>query len=232
MHVVYERCAAIDVGKDEIAVAVRMPGDGRDGRLRSSGRSGRLRGDGRGRPVAGLARGDALAMEATGIYSMPVYYALLEHGNFEKVLICNAAHVKNVPGRKTDYADAEWLAHLLECGMLAGSFIPPAEIKAARDVVRYRTKIVQQRVSEIARLGNTLQDALFSELKMVSWVSGSGRFPEACSTAAITRLMLRLSRPVRVSRRSTGIPSARLAASRSIRCCRRRSRAGHRYPGR
>jgi transposase len=90
---------------------------------------------------------------------MPVYYALVEHGDFEKVLICNAAHVKNVPGRKTDYADAEWLAHLLECGLLAGSFVPPAEIKAARDVVRYRTKIVQQRVSEIARLGSTLQDA-------------------------------------------------------------------------
>ena len=72
-----------------------------------------------------------LAMEATRIYGIPVYYALLEHGTFEKVLICNAAHVKNVPGRKTDYADAEWLAHLLECGLLAGSFIPPAEIKAA-----------------------------------------------------------------------------------------------------
>jgi transposase len=53
-----------------------------------------------------------VAMEATGIYSMPVYYALLEHGDFGKVLICNAAHVKNVPGRKTDYADAEWLARL------------------------------------------------------------------------------------------------------------------------
>ncbi|HEX5299652.1 MAG TPA: transposase [Streptosporangiaceae bacterium] len=100
-----------------------------------------------------------VAMEATGVYSMPVYYALLEHGDFTKVLICNAAHVKNVPGRKTDYADAEWLAHLLECGLLAGSFIPPAEIKAARDVIRYRTKVAQQRVSEIARLGNVLQDA-------------------------------------------------------------------------
>ena len=109
--------------------------------------------------MAGLAGVTHVAMETTGIYSIPVYYALLEHGDFEKVLICNAAHVKNVPGRKTDYADAEWLAHLLECGLLAGSFIPPAEIKAARDVIRYRTKIVQQRVSEIARLGNTLQDA-------------------------------------------------------------------------
>ena len=90
---------------------------------------------------------------------MPVYHALLEHGNFEKVLVCNAGHVKNVPGRKTDFSDAEWLVHLLECGLLAGSFIPPAEIKAARDVLRYRTKVAQQRVSEIARLGNVLQDA-------------------------------------------------------------------------
>jgi transposase len=73
--------------------------------------------------------------------------------------VCNAGHVKNVPGRKTDLADADWLVHLLECGLLAGSFIPPAEIRAARDVFRYRTKIVQQRTSEIARLGNVLQDA-------------------------------------------------------------------------
>jgi transposase len=67
--------------------------------------------------------------------------------------------VKNVPGRKTDLADAEWLAQLLECGLVAGSFIPPAEVKAVRDLVRYRAKIAQQRVSEISRLGGVLQDA-------------------------------------------------------------------------
>jgi transposase len=139
MHVVYERCAAIDVGKDEIAVAVRMPGDGPEGRVTVKRTFKTFYG------VMGEAARwlvslgvTHVAMEATGVYSMPVYYALLEHGDFEKVLICNAAHVKNVPGRKTDYADAEWLAHLLECGLLAGSFIPPAEIKAVRDVVRYR----------------------------------------------------------------------------------------------
>jgi transposase len=90
---------------------------------------------------------------------MPVYYALIEHGDFEKVLVCNAGHVKNVPGRKTDLADAEWLALLLECGLLAGSFIPPAGVKAVRDVIRYRARVSDQRVSEIARLGGTLQDA-------------------------------------------------------------------------
>ncbi|HVB46244.1 MAG TPA: IS110 family transposase [Streptosporangiaceae bacterium] len=98
-------------------------------------------------------------MEATGIYSMPVYHALIEHGNFTQVMVCNAAHVKNVPGRKTDFADAEWLVPLLECGLLRGSFIPPADVKAARDVLRYRTKVVRSRTSELQRLGSVLQDA-------------------------------------------------------------------------
>ena len=75
------------------------------------------------------------------------------------MLVCNAGHVKNVPGRKTDLADAEWLAQLLECGLLAGSFIPPPEVKAVRDLIRYRAKICQQRVGEISRLGDVLQDA-------------------------------------------------------------------------
>jgi transposase len=160
MQVLYERCAAVDVGKDVIAVAVRMPGDGPDGRqtVKRTYKTfyGVLAEAARWLVSLGVTH---VAMEATGIYSMPVYHALIEHGNFERVLVCNAGHVKNVPGRKTDYADADWLAHLLECGLLAGSFIPPADIKAARDVFRYRVKVAQQRVSEISRLGNVLQDA-------------------------------------------------------------------------
>src|SRR5262249_51154211 len=73
-----------------------------------------------------------VAMEATGIYSMPVYHALIEHGHFTQVLGCNAGYVKNVPGRKTGLADAEWLAHLLERGLLLGRFIPAAGRKVAR----------------------------------------------------------------------------------------------------
>ncbi len=73
--------------------------------------------------------------------------------------MCNAGHVKNVPGRKTDLLDAEWLVHLLECGLLRGWFIPPADIKAARDVIRYRRKLVEHRSSKLQRLGNVLQDA-------------------------------------------------------------------------
>jgi transposase len=159
MRVLYEQCAAVDVGKDVIAVAVRMPGDGPDGRVTVRRTY---------KTFYGVLREMALwltsldvshvAMESTGSYSMPAYHALLEHGDFERVLVCNARHVKNVPGRKTDQADAEWLAQLLECGLLAGSFIPPEDIKAVRDVIRYRKKIAQQRVSEVSRLGDDLQD--------------------------------------------------------------------------
>ncbi len=160
MQVLYERCAAVDIGKDVIAVAVRLPADGRDGRATHKRTFktfyGVLREAARWLNSLGVTH---VAMEATGIYSMPVYHALIEHGHFGQVLVCNAGHVKNVPGRKTDLADAEWLVHLLECGLLRGSFIPPAEIKAARDVIRYRTKVVQSRTSEVQRLGNVLQDA-------------------------------------------------------------------------
>jgi transposase len=160
MRVLYERCAAVDVGKDVIAVAARLPGDGPDGRqtVKRIFQTfyGVLAEAARWLSSQGVTH---VAMEATGIYSMPVYHALIEHGRFTQVLVCNAGHVKNVPGRKTDLADAEWLAHLLECGLLKGSFIPPADIKAARDVFRYRTKVVQSRTSELQRLGNVLQDA-------------------------------------------------------------------------
>jgi transposase len=139
MQVLFERCAAVDVGKDVIAVAVRVPGDGPDGRatIKRTFKTfyGVLAEAARWLTEQGVTQ---VAMEATGIYSMPVYHALIEHGDFAKVLVCNAGHVKNVPGRKTDFSDAERLVHLLECGLLAGSFIPPAEIKAARDVIRYR----------------------------------------------------------------------------------------------
>lgn len=160
MEVLYERCAAVDVGKDTIAVAIRLPGGGPAHRQTVKRTF---------KTFYGVLKHAAqwlteqhvthVAMEATGIYSMPVFHALVEHGDFEKVLVCNAGHVRNVPGRKTDLSDAEWLVHLLECGLLRGSFIPPAEIKAARDVIRYRTKLTQSRTSELQRLGNVLQDA-------------------------------------------------------------------------
>lgn len=176
MQVLYERCAGIDVHKDQVTVAVRSPGPGPAGRRTQVRKFPAFYGVLREMTgwLAGLGV-THVAMEATGIYTMPVYHALLEPEAFEQVLVCNAAHVKNVPGRKTDAVDASWLAELLECGLLRGSFIPPAQIKAARDVVRYRRKIVQERSSETQRLGGVLQDAgikLDSVASSIDTVSG------------------------------------------------------------
>jgi transposase len=129
--VLYERCAGIDVHKDQVTVAVRTPGDGPGGRRLEVRKFRAFYG-----VLTEMARWlvsrqvTHVAMEATGIYTMPVYHALIEQGRFEQVLVCNAAHVKNVPGRKTDAVDAAWLAELLECGLLRGSFIPEPKIKA------------------------------------------------------------------------------------------------------
>jgi transposase len=138
MRVLSQRCAAVDVGKVVIAVAVGVPGGGPGGR-RTVKRTvktfyGVLAEAARWLAGLGVTR---VAMEATGIYSMPVCHALLKRGDFEEVLVCSAGHVKNVPGRKTGFSGAGWLARLLERGLLAGSFMPPAQIKAARDVVCY-----------------------------------------------------------------------------------------------
>ena len=76
-----------------------------------------------------------------------------------EVVLVNARHVKNVPGRKTDVKDSEWLAQLLECGLLRGSFIPPKEIAAIRELTRYRKKTIQARTRELQRLSKVLEDA-------------------------------------------------------------------------
>ena len=95
-------------------------------------------------------------MEATGVYWKPVYYALED--DFELLLV-NAQHVKNVPGRKTDTLDAQWLCQLLECGLLRASFVPPKPIRALRDLTRYRKSLIQERQREANRLHKVLEDA-------------------------------------------------------------------------
>src|SRR5258708_34824766 len=112
-------------------------------------------------------------MEATGIYSNPVVHALAEFGDFE-VIKCNPAHVKNpVPGRKTDAADCCWLAELLECGLVRGSYIPAQRIAELRDLTRYRAKLVGSRTSEIQRLQKTLEDAGIKLDSLASDVMGA-----------------------------------------------------------
>jgi transposase len=115
MQVLYQRCAGIDVHKDQVTVAVRLPGRGpgrRDTQVRKfAAFYGVLR------EMTGWLVSQAVthvAMEATGVYTLPVYHALLEPGSFEQVLVCNPAHIQNVPGRKTDAVDAAWLGGVLQ----------------------------------------------------------------------------------------------------------------------
>src|SRR4030095_7828196 len=90
--------------------------------------------------------------EASGVYTEPVYYALAEQ-DFTEVAVINPAHAKALKGHKTDARDCARLAELFGCGLLHGSYIPPAELKEVRDLTRYRMKTVQARTSEIQRLG-------------------------------------------------------------------------------
>jgi transposase len=96
-----------------------------------------------------------VAMEATGVYWKPVYNLL--EGAFE-LLVVNAQHIKAVPGRKTDVKDAEWIANLLQHGLLRGSFIPPRPQRERRDLTRYRSSLVQERARTVNRLQKTLED--------------------------------------------------------------------------
>jgi transposase len=158
MQIISERCAGLDIGKDEIVACVRTPatsGRGRNSELRvfASFTSG----------IEELA--DWLAsngvsdvvMEATGQYWKPVWY-VLEDREFQLRLV-NARHVKMVPGRKTDLADAAWLAQLLEHGLLGASFVPPPEIRELRDLTRYRKRLIQTHTAEQQRAQKILEDA-------------------------------------------------------------------------
>jgi transposase len=100
---------------------------------------------------------ETVAMEATGVYWKPVYYSL--EGLFDELWLCNAQHVKNVPGRKSDISDAEWLADVAAHGMVRPSFVPPPPVRELRELTRYRKTQVDARTKEIQRLEKVLQDA-------------------------------------------------------------------------
>ena len=110
-----------------------------------------------------------VAMESTSVYWKPLYNILEE--DFE-VLLVNARHVKNVPGRKTDKADSRWLTKLLLSGLLKGSFIPPCDIREMRDLFRYRKKLTHQIVAEKNRLQKILEDANIKLGSVISDVFG------------------------------------------------------------
>jgi hypothetical protein len=120
-----------------------------------------------------LASCTHVAMEATGVYWKPIYNIL--EGQME-LLVVNAQHIKAVPGRKTDVKDAEWIAELLQHGLLRGSFIPPQSQRDLRDLTRYRTTLVRERARIVNRLQKVLEDANLKLAGVATDVMGvSGR---------------------------------------------------------
>jgi transposase len=114
-----------------------------------------------------------VALESTGVYWKPVYYALEDTCT---LLLINMHELKRVPGRKTDVKDSEWLAQLLECGLLKSSFVPPPPIRELRDLTRYRVQQVRDRSQEVNRLCKVLEDAGIKLSSVASDVMGaSGR---------------------------------------------------------
>jgi transposase len=172
MEIVYTRCSGLDVHKETVVACVS---------IREGGKVQKKVQTFRTMTSDLLALHDWLmahkvthvAMESTGIYWKPVFNLL--EGSF-KVLLVNAAHVKAVPGRKTDVRDCEWIADLLAHGLLKGSFIPPEPIRDLRDLTRYRKSLSDERVREVNRLQKLLESANIKLSSVATDVMGiSGR---------------------------------------------------------
>jgi transposase len=173
MELLITRCAGLDVHQATVVATVRVPDD-HAGRCMVTETFGTMTAD-------LLALRDWLqaygvthvALESTGVYWKPVYYVLEDAFT---LLLINMQELKRVPGRKTDVKDSEWLAQLLEVGLLKSSFVPPPTIRELRDLTRYRVQQVQDRTREVNRLCKVLEDAGLKLTTVVSDVMGvSGR---------------------------------------------------------
>jgi transposase len=172
MDILYPRCAGLDVHKDSVVAAVRNAAAGAataDVRTFDTTTPGLL-------ALSGWLSEHGcthVAMEATGVYWKPVWH-ILSDGDVTLIL-ANAAHVKNVPGRKTDVADAVWLSDLLAHGLIRASFVPEPATQAMRSLLRTRKQLIREQASHVQRLQKTLEDAnikLSSVLASVVGLSG------------------------------------------------------------
>jgi transposase len=172
MQLLYARCAGLDVHARQVMACVRVVADGTVTYQRLTV----------GTTTRGLLElvdwltGHAVthvAMEATGVYWKPVWHLL--EGQFA-LLLANAQHVRNVPGRKSDVNDAQWLADLLAVGLIRGSFVPPAPIQELRDLTRTRKQLVREISRHTQRLQKILEDANLKLTETISDILGqSGR---------------------------------------------------------
>ncbi len=172
MQVIHRRCAGLDVHKQTVVACVRIAQNGEAAQHVQTFAT---------TTTGLLALADWLAshdvavvgMEATGVYWKPVWHVL--EGHFELVL-ANAAHVKNVPGRKTDVSDAMWLADLLAHGLIRASFVPPQAVQELRTLTRTRKQFVRERSSHVQRIEKVLEDANLKISVLLSDIVGkSGR---------------------------------------------------------
>src|SRR5438128_2572529 len=156
MEVVNERCCGLDVHKQTVVACVIVPGNGRQPH-KEVRTFGTMTAD--LLELAdwlGACQVTHIAMESTGVYWKPLWNLL--EGQVELLLV-NAHHVKQVPGRKTDVKDCEWLADLLRHGLLRASFVPDRPQRELRELTRYRTSLIRERAAEINRVQKTLEGA-------------------------------------------------------------------------
>jgi transposase len=164
MEVIHARCAGLDVHKDTVVACVRLAVDGQVHQEVKTFKTTTTE-------LLGLA--DWLrdrecthaAMESTGVYWKPVWHVLEDTVT---LVLANAMHIRNVPGRKTDVNDAMWMADLLAHGLIRGSFVPPTPVQEMRDLTRTRKQLVREVAQHSLRLQKTLEDA---NIKLSSYVS-------------------------------------------------------------
>lgn len=176
MEVVHPRCAGMDVSKKDAKVCVRVAGAGRRKTVETVTTWGSMTSQILAlREHMAAEQVTCVVMEATGDYWKPFYY-LLEDLPGVEVMLVNARHVKTVPGRKTDVADATWLAQLGAHGLVKASFVPPEPIRQLRDLTRARTAITRERAREAQRLEKLLEDSGIKLSAVASDILGvSGR---------------------------------------------------------
>jgi transposase len=216
MEVLHPRCAGLDVHKDSVVACVRIASDGAVRQeVRTFGTmTTALEELAEWLRVEGCTHA---AMEATGVYWKPVWHVLED--TLELVL-ANAMHIKNVPGRKTDVNDATWIADLLAHGLIRSSFVPEASIQELRALTRTRKQFVREKAGHVQRLQKTLEDANLKIASVAADIMGaSGR-------AILEALIAGETNPEKLA----GLTRGRLKASRAtiVESLRGRVTANHR----
>lgn len=195
MDILYSRCAGLDVHKKTVVACVRSVDDA--GGVRKQTRTfATMTADLLELADWLAAEGVAhAAMESTGVYWMPVWHVL--EGRFDLTLV-NARHMRQVPGRKTDVKDAEWIAQLLQHGLLSRSFVPPPPVRELRDLTRQRAQLVADKAAVANRIHKTLESANIKLAGVATDILGvSGR-------AMIARLIQGEADPGRLAAEARG----------------------------